>query len=89
MIFRTMVASCGQAEEDMIYFILPLGSLSFQMDNFFIFLLYLVLGMSSGLEVSQQLWYHRILLPAAHQTAKSIIVYMDNINKSLHDMNIL
>ena len=74
MIFRTMVASCGQAEEDMIYFILPLGSLSFQRSNFFIFLLYLVLGMNSGLEASRQLWYHQILLLAAHQTAKYIVI---------------
>ena len=69
-----MVTSCGQAEEDMIHFILPLGSFSFQMDQFFIFLLYLVLGMNSGLEVSRQLWYHRILLLTAHQTAKYIVI---------------
>ena len=46
----------------------------FSNGQFFHLLLYLVLGMNSGLEASRQLWYHQILLLAAHQTAKYIVI---------------
>ena len=47
-----------------------------------IFPLYL-LGMSSGLEVSQQLLYHGILLLTAHQTANMCIIGNGHYNITL------